>query len=293
MKNPLLKSSSILKSDSILLVAAVIWGFGFVAQKEGMNHVGPYTFNALRFAMGAIVVLLVALIKDRKKLSKITKKDLSKGLLAGLILFLASTFQQVGLIYTTAGSGGFISGIYVVIVPALGFLMWKQKIGKLSILGVILAIVGLYFLSINSEIQIKHGDLLILVSAFLWAYYVLLIGRFAPKMSAFVLAMIQFSFCSFFSFIMVFLRETLFITSIVSSSYSLLYSGILSVGIAFTLQTVGQKKSPPTHAAIIMSFEALFAVIGGWLILSEPITVRILIGCTFMLCGMFLSQSRK
>ena len=288
----ILRSPTILKSDSILLLAAIIWGFGFVAQKEGMSHLGPYTFNAFRFALGTVVVVLVALIKDRKKLFNITKKDISKGFLSGLILFLASTFQQTGLVYTTAGNAGFVTGIYVVLVPALGFLMWRQKVSKLSILGSVLAIIGLYLLSINSGMQIQYGDLLVLVSAFFWAYHVLLISRYAPKMSAYVLATVQFFFCAVFSLIMVFFRETPDIQSLVSSSYSLLYGGIFSVGIAFTLQLVGQKKSPPTHAAIIMSLESLFAVIGGWLILSENITARILIGCAFMLCGMFMSHTR-
>jgi len=293
MKSPkIFHSSSILRSDSILLLAAIIWGFGFVAQKKGMDHVGPYTFNAFRFALGTVFVLLISLIKDRKRLFKITRKDVSKGFIAGLILFLASTFQQTGLVYTTAGNAGFITGIYVVLVPALGFLMWKQKVSRLSILGSVLAMVGLYLLSINSGLQIQYGDLLVLVSAFFWAYHVLLVSRFAPKMSAYVLAMIQFFFCSIFSLIMVFFRESPNIPSLISSSYPLLYGGIFSVGIAFTLQLVGQKKSPPTHAAIIMSLESLFAVIGGWLILSETITARILIGCAFMLCGMFMSQTR-
>lgn len=283
---------SVIKSDLILTLAAVIWGFGFVAQKEGMDHVGPFVFNALRFAIGAAVVLLIALIKDRKKLYKITKKDISIGLLTGFVLFLASSFQQSGLVYTTAGNAGFITGIYVILVPALGFLFWKQKTGKLSIFGALLAIVGLYLLSINSQINIKYGDLLVLMSAFFWAYHVILISKFSPKMSVFVLATLQFSFCSIFSLIISLLRESTNISSILSSSYSILYGGLFSVGVAFTLQLIGQKKAPPTHAAIIMSTEALFAVIGGWLILSEPITARILTGCAFMLCGMFLSQVR-
>ncbi|MEI6092096.1 MAG: DMT family transporter [bacterium] len=283
---------SVIKSDMILVLAAVIWGFGFVAQKEGMEHIGPFAFNALRFALGALVVLCIALIKDRKKIAKITRTDLSKGILTGFILFLASSFQQAGLVYTTAGNAGFITGIYVVLVPALGFLFWKQKTGKLLLIGTFLATVGLYLLNINSEINIKYGDLLVLVSAFFWAYHVILIGKFAPKMSAFVLAMLQFSFCSIFSLVLSFLRETTTINSITSSSYSILYGGLFSVGIAFTLQAIGQKKAPPAHAAIIMSLEALFAVIGGCLVLSEVITTRILIGCAFMLCGMFLSQVR-
>jgi drug/metabolite transporter (DMT)-like permease len=284
--------SSILRSDSILLLAAVIWGFGFVAQKEGMDHIGPYAFNAFRFAIGAIVVLLITVIRDRKKLTGISKNDVLKGCLTGFVLFLASTTQQAGLVYTTAGNAGFITGLYVVLVPALSFIMWKQRTSKLSILGAVLATAGLYLLSINYEIKIKYGDLLILVSAFFWAYHVLFLGRFAPKMSAFVLALIQFSFCSLLSFIMVIFKESPDVSSLVSCSYSLLYSGVLSVGVAFTLQTIGQKKSPPAHAAIIMSLESLFAVLGGWLMLSETMTARILIGCAFMLCGMFLSQVR-
>jgi drug/metabolite transporter (DMT)-like permease len=257
-----------------------------------MSHLGPFTFNALRFALGTLVVLCIAFIKDRKKLYKITKKDISTGLLTGFVLFLASSFQQAGLVYTTAGNAGFITGIYVILVPALGFLFWKQKTGKLSILGAVLATTGLYLLSINSQIDIKYGDLLVLVSAFFWAYHVILVSKFAPKMSVFILAMLQFSFCTIFSLALSLLRESTNINSIVSSSYSILYGGLFSVGIAFTLQLLGQKKAPPTHAAIIMSLESLFAVIGGWLILSEIITARILIGCAFMLCGMLLSQVR-
>jgi drug/metabolite transporter (DMT)-like permease len=287
------KRKNIINSDSLLILAAIIWGFGFVAQKDGANYLGPYAFNGIRFLLGAIFVFIIASIKDFGFIKKIKKKELIKGAALGFVLFLGISFQQTGLMYTTASNGGFITGLYVIMVPALGFLMWRKKTGIWSIFGSILATIGLYFLSFDSDHQTGYGDILILVSTFFWAYHVLLISKFVTKIDPVKIAFIQFVFCSLFSFIAMLFKETIDINMINNSYYSLLYTGVLSSGVAFTLQIVGQKKAHPTHASIIMSLECVFAAVGAWLILGEILSIKAIIGCTVMLSGMVVSQIKS
>ncbi len=289
-------NSQLLKSNFLLVLTAMIWGFAFVAQRAGMEYVGPFTFNGIRFALGAFSLLPLVLIHRRRKigyqhvLPEITGKMMTiGGIVAGLALFLGSSFQQVGIVYTTAGKAGFITGLYVIIVPIIG-IFWKQRIGAGNWFAALLAIAGLYLLSIHGTFKIAIGDLLVFISAFFWAAHVHVIGWFSAKMDSLELAFLQFTACSVFSLLVAILWESFVIESILQAAIPILYAGLFSVGVAYTLQVVGQKHAPPANAAIILSLESVFAVLGGWLLLSEGLSLRGIFGCILMLGGMILSQ---
>ena len=284
-----------MKSNILLFITAIIWGFAFVAQRAGMEFVGPYTFNAIRFALGALSLIpLMILIKKSKfddKRNETFKNNyfIYGGIVAGIILFLGSTFQQTGVVYTTAGKAGFITGLYVIFVPLFGIFL-KNKTSAVTWIGAIIAVSGLYLLSVTESFSMSLGDLLVLVSGFFWAIHVLLIGKISPKTDPIKLAFLQFIICSLLSLIAALISETSTINNIYDASIPILYAGIGSVGIAYTLQIVAQREANPANAAIIMSLEAVFAVLGGWLVLNETIPVRGLIGCALMLTGMIVSQ---
>ncbi|MCP4549871.1 MAG: DMT family transporter [bacterium] len=293
------------KSNSMLLLAAAIWGFAFVAQRIGMDFMGPFAFNAIRFTMGALVLLPFMLRRHRRvrlgsdpengrapTLIAGLKRALPGGLLAGLILFGGSSCQQMGIVYTSAGKAGFITGLYVIIVPLLG-LIWRQRAGRGTWLGAILATVGLYLLSVPETGGISFGDLLVLAGAFFWAGHVQLIDHLSDRIAPLHLAFIQFVTNSLLSLIASLLFETTTMAAISGAALPLLYSGFLSVGCAYTMQVIAQRDAHPAHAAIILSLESVFALIGGWVVLSERLGLRGLTGCALMFGGMLLSQLVK
>ncbi len=287
----------------MLLVTAAIWGFAFVAQRVGMDYVGPFTFNASRFFLGAISLLPLLLLIKPEPLQAGRDQQVSDqqggykkrmplwlgGFLAGLLLFMGSTFQQVGLQYTTAGNAGFITGLYIILVPIIA-LLWGQKTGKHTWFGALLAVLGLYMLSVTDDFSLAYGDLLQLIGAVFWAGHVLLIGWLSPRMDALRLSIVQFFTCGIISLIAAFTTETPEIGSIIEAWQPIAYAGLLSVGVAYTLQVFAQKEAPASHAAIILSLEAVFAVIGGYLFLNELLTMKGLMGCGLMLAGMLVSQ---
>jgi drug/metabolite transporter (DMT)-like permease len=285
------------RGEAYLLLAAAIWGFAFVAQRLGMQHVGPFTFNAVRFALGALAVLPLAPLWERSRLAATAPPEVRLprrtfwlgGVLVGLALFGGSSFQQVGIVTTTAGKAGFITGLYVVIVPVLGQLLGRRS-AVATWAGALLAVAGLYLLSVRGALHIERGDLLVLVGAFFWASHVQLIAWLSPGSNPFGLAALQFAICSLLSLAVALLVETLDAGRILAAAVPILYAGLLSAGVAYTLQVVAQRRAHPSHAAIILSLEAVFAVLGGRLILSESLTPRGLIGCGLMLAGMILSQ---
>jgi drug/metabolite transporter (DMT)-like permease len=293
-------------SSTLLLLAAAIWGFAFVAQRAGMEHVGPFTFNAVRFALGGLALLPIVLIRRRetdligsKRPFVSRQRVLFGGLVAGAALFFGASLQQIGIIFTTAGKAGFITGLYVIIVPIIG-LLWRQRTGVQTWLGAMLAMVGLYLLSMSGGMRMAEGDLLVLLGAFMWAGHVHLIGWLSPKNDPLQLACCQFLVCSGLSLIAVLFFETVFspveffitITSggLRQAAIPILYAGLLSTGVAYTLQVVAQRRAHPSHAAILLSLEAVFAAVGGWLMLGELFSLRELFGCLLMLAGMLLSQ---
>jgi len=284
-----------MKSNLLLLLAAFIWGFAFVAQRAGMEFLGPFTFNAARFTLGSLSLIPFLIVSKKKKFEKETilplndKKLLYGGLAAGILLFLGATFQQTGLVYTNAGKGGFITGFYIILVPILGLFV-KQKTALSTWIGALVAIVGLYFLGVDSKLDINPGDVLVFIGTFFWAIQILVIGYYSAKVDSFQLAFSQFVVCAILSFVVAIFTESIALQNILSAFLPILYAGFFSVGIAFTIQVVAQREAHPANAAIIMSLEAVFAVLGGWLILNESIPLRGLFGCLLMLIGMILSQ---
>jgi len=296
MKSNEKMKSVTLKSDALLLTTAIIWGFAFVAQRVGMDYVGPFTFNGIRFALGSLSLLpLMAMSREqRTAANKILpppglKTILLGGGALGLALFSGASLQQIGLVYTTAGKAGFITGLYVIIVPLLG-LFWRQRPKIGTWIGAVMAAIGLYFLSVTEKFTIEPGDLLVLIGAFFWAAHVLIIGWLSPRINPIKLAFSQYVACSILSLITASVVEDITMRSIYQAAIPILYGGLLSVGIAYTLQVVAQRDAHPAHAAILLSLEAVFAAIGGWLILGEIISARGLLGCGLMLAGMLLSQ---
>ncbi len=289
-------STQIIKTDALLLFTAIIWGFAFVAQRLGMDHVGPFTFNGIRFALGGLVLIpfvvrnnMVSNNSDKKKHHLATRNLITGGVFVGLALFAGASFQQVGLVYTTAGNAGFITGLYVVIVPMLGLIV-KQRTNSGTWLGALVAACGLYFLCITAKFTIAHGDFLELAGAIFWATQILIIGWLSPRMDPIKLAAVQYMTCSILSLVTAFLFEAITMIGIYRAALPILYGGVLSVGVAYTLQVVAQRNAHPAHAAILLSLEAVFAVLGGWLVLGEILTPRGILGCGLMLTGMLMSQ---
>lgn len=280
-----------LKSDLLFLLSATIWGFAFVAQRMGMDHVGPFTFNGIRFLLGALVLVpFMANGRGRRPSAPEDSKRLFLyGSLAGLAIFAGASFQQVGLVTTTAGKAGFITGLYVVIVPIMG-LLWGQRTHAGTWGGALLAAVGMYLLSINEDFTIAFGDLLELIGAVLWAVHIHLIGWLSPRTDSLRLAFVQFMVCAMASLITAVAVETADMADIAAAALPIFYGGALSVGVAYTLQVVAQRHAHPAHAAILLSLEAVFAAVGGWLILGEAMSGRAIAGCLLMFVGMLVSQ---
>lgn len=284
-----------LKSNLLLLLTAAIWGLAFVAQRIGAQYVGSFTFNGVRFALGSLSLIPLLLFSVKKSESKTnfnSSKVLSAGIIAGSALFMGSSFQQLGLVETSAGKAAFITGLYLVIVPLLGILL-KQRIQISTWVGVVVATVGLYFLSVTESFSIGRGDLLELIGAFFWAGHILLIDYFIKKNDPLQLCLIQFLTCSILSMVVAFFTESITASGLWQAIIPILYGGIFSVGIAYTLQAIGQKHAKPSHAAIILSLEAVFASLGGLIILHENLGLRGYVGCLLMLIGMLLSQVKN
>ena len=280
------------QANLILLITALIWGFGFVAQRMGMDHLGPYAFNVCRFLVGALS-LLPLIFFLRKKDSGSTEFNPSFwkfSILAGFALFGGATLQQVGIQYTTVGKAGFITGLYVVIVPILGLYL-HQKIGRWTVIGCVLAVLGLYFLSIKQDFCMGCGETLVLIGAFFWAVHVQVIGAANKRnLNPIKLALVQYLVCAALNLLLSLVFETFHLDQVILASGAILYAGIVSVGIAFTLQVIAQKKVDPSQAAIILNLEAVFAVLAGWLFFTEVLTTKEWLGCGLMFLGMILSQ---
>ncbi len=278
-----------------LLLASAIWGFAFVAQRAGMEHVGPFTFNSVRFLLGSLSLVPFLLMRGPRESAPepSSRRSVVWGLtLAGLVLFVAASLQQVGIVYTTAGKAGFITGLYVVIVPLLGLLR-RQRIGRAVWVGAAFAVGGLYLLSVTNGFGIGLGDGLVLASAFGWAVHVHVIGWLAGRIRTLLVASIQFAVCGALSLVVALFAEDISLADLLRAGIPILYAGLLSTGVAYTLQVVGQRRVDPVRTGIILSLEGAFALLGGWLFLSELMTARMLAGCGLMLVGMIAAQVRK
>jgi len=284
-----------------------------------MEHVGPFFFNAVRFSLGALSLLPWILIRrpawswrasgvimvgPRSSPLPGPGSSPSGGppaerpfrlgvtpavLLLGTVLFLGATMQQIGLVFTTAGKAGFITGLYVIFVPLLG-LFWRHRPGTGAWVGAVLSVAGLYLLSVREGFSLAPGDAYVVMGAFIWAVHVLLIGWLVTWLEPLVLAALQFAVCALLSWIAAVVLEEMSLAALLSVAVPVLYGGLVSVGIAYTLQVVAQRHAKPAHAAILMSLESAFAALGGWLILRESLDGRELTGCALMLSGALLAQ---
>lgn len=281
-----------LLADGAILIACVIWGTTFVYQRIAMNHMGPLAFNGIRWLVGFVAVALFAWILRRRPPiigSPDRKSLLGGGLFCGIALAFATSLQQIGLQYTTAGNAGFVTGLYVVFVPVFGLFRGRRApLGTWA--GCALTIVGLYFLSVSVDLEVNRGDVWVLGSAVCWALQILLIETFARRVEVLDLAAVEFAVCGVLCSFVAFLFEEVTASGAWAAAWSLLFAGVLSSGVAFTLQVVAQRYSPSAHASIIMSTEGVFAALAGWLMLSEVLQGRAIMGCVIMLTGVVLSQ---
>jgi drug/metabolite transporter (DMT)-like permease len=279
-----------MKSRALLLITAIIWGFAFVAQRKGMEFVPPFTFNAVRFAIGCLSLIPVWLWNRKATSTTANRKTiLLSGVAAGLVLFIATSLQQIGVVYTAAGKAGFITALYILLVPLMGLAL-GHRTGAWTWLGAMIGISGLYLLTVTEALTIEYGDLLVLIGAFFWAAHVHLVNKYSALVGAIRFSLMQFAICAFASLVAALLFETLRIDGLIDGAVPILYTGIFSVGVAYTFQVIGQRETPPSQAAIILSLETVFAVLGGWLLLSETLPLRGWIGCALMLMGMIVSQ---
>ena len=284
-----------LRSSLLLLLGAVIWGSAFVAQSVGMDYIGPFTFNAVRSLIGTVSLLPLILILDRRKKksgsSPAKRKEYIKAcLVCGLVLFGATMCQQIGLQYTTVGKAGFITAMYIVLVPVLGVFLGRRPALRIWFC-VLLACVGLYFLCINEGFSIEKGDLMMLGAAVLFAFQILAIAHFAPKVDSLKLSAGQFFVSGVVSLIIMFIIETPKIPQILAAWLPLLYAGVLSSGVAYTLQIIGEKDADPAIASLAMSMESVFSVLAGWVILGQVLSPREWIGCGLVFSAILISHT--
>lgn len=282
------------RADALLLVTAMIWGLAFTAQRSGMAVIGPFAFSAARFALGGLALLpfLIASRRRPARLPENAPRGLRKAgplLLIGLVLFVAANLQQVGLVYTTAANAGFVTSLYVVLVPIVGIFLGKRT-GARTWAGAILAVVGLYVLSVGGDFSVNPGDLFVLGSALVYTAHILLINHYAERIPPLEISLAQIAVCAVLSLAAALLWEQDPFAGIVPAAIPILYGGLFSIAVAYTLQIVAQKTAHPARASIIMSMEALFAGVGGVLILGEALTPRLAAGGALMLAGVVFSQ---
>lgn len=284
-----------IKGSAMLLFATLIWGCAFVAQSVGMDHLGPMSFQAIRSALAVLALLPVIRIMDRDPKAYIPRwkdRDLWKtGILCGLALFVAQSLQQVGLIYTEPGKAGFITAMYIVMVPVLGLFLGRKCGGRVW-LSVALAVAGLYLLSCVGVTDINIGDILILGSAAAFAVQIVLIDSLAQTMDGVRLNCVQFVVVTVLSALAAVITEEPTWQGVIDCALPLLYTGVLSSGVAFTLQILGQQLLPPEPASLIMSLESVFAVLAGWVLLNQTLSPTELLGCVLVFIGVILSQTK-
>ncbi len=296
--------AGILYADFLLLLTAAIWGFAFVAQRVGMEDIGPFAFNAVRYAIGALILL--PLIRHRKRKSKESVQPSLAGatntktglwarilpfLVAGGAMFIGASLQQLGIVTTTAGNAAFITSLYVVIVPLIATLFGRKTSLK-DYIAALIAVFGLYIITVGfgSGFSIAPGDLLVLAGSLFWAIHILVIAKFAATVDPVELSAGQFAVCGLLSFIAAILFEPTPFAGTFKALVPLLYGGLFSCGVAFTLQIVAQRRAPPAHASILLAMEGLFGAIGGVLLLGESASLRLFAGGALMLGAAILSQ---
>ncbi len=295
-------------SAAELLLTAFIWGVAFVAQSVGMNYIGPFTFNCVRSLIGGLVLipLIFILKKVNKEKEEITvlafgkealrqekglyrKNTILGGICCGFFLAVASSFQQFGIMHTTVGKAGFITALYIVIVPVLGIFL-KKKVRPVVWISSFIAIAGFYMLSISGQVSINKGDILVLVCAILFSLHILVIDYFSPRGDSVAISCIQFLTSGVLCGIGMFAFEQPQMSQILDAYVPVLYAGVMSCGVAYTLQIVGQKNMDPSVASLILSLESVFSALAGWLILKQKLSPKELVGCVLVFAAVLLAQ---
>ncbi len=279
------------KNALLLLLTAFIWGTAFVAQSVGMDHLGPFAFNGIRSMIGGIALLpCIWVIRRAAPDAGSDRKQLfTGGICCGTLLFAATSLQQIGIQYTTAGKAGFITAFYIVMVPVFGIFL-KKKTGWKVWTAVVIALAGLYFLCITEEFRVGEGDWLIFLCALIFSVHILVVDHFAPKVNGIQMSCIQFFVAGLLSVVPMLAFEDTTFSGIAMEWAPLLYAGVLSCGVAYTLQIVGQKGMNPAIASLIMSLESSFSVLAGWVVLGENLSVREAAGCLLMFAAIILAQ---
>lgn len=277
----------------LLLITAIIWGSAFVAQITGMDVLGPFTFSATRSLIATIFLgFLVMFLKD--EMNTKTSDLIKGGLACGVFIFIASSLQQFGLLFTTAGKASFITTLYILIVPILALLIMKNKISLATWIAIILGAIGLYLLAIpnGASFSINKGDFVVFIGAFFWAVHILVIDYFTKKVNPVKLSFMQFAVMTILSAIvaMLFERETATLSNIMLSWKSIAYAGFFSSGIAYTLQMVGQKYTNPVLASLILSLESVFGALSGYLFLNEILSTKEFLGCVIVFVAIIIAQ---
>ncbi len=285
------------KGNLMLLITAFIWGTAFVAQSEGMNYVGPFTYCASRNILGALVLIPVIFLfrygkfRDKSDTEQVSVKETIKGgIICGVILCVAGALQQIGISMTTAGKAGFISAIYIIAVPIAEFFIFRKKSVFVWICALV-AFAGLYLLCVNEGLAVNQGDLIVLYSAFCFTAHIMVIDHFNSKgADGIVMSCIQFFTAAIFMTAAMFIFEQPSMSNILDAKYTILYAGVMSSGAAFTMQILGQRNTDPTSASLIMSLESVFAALSGWLLLNEMMTVKEFSGCVLVFAAVILAQ---
>lgn len=286
------------KSDLTLLFVAAVWGSGFVAQRLATNQLSAFYFNGGRFLVGALIIFLVMRLSSHSSIPTIetgssTRRDLPWMVTAGVLLFIASGLQQAGLATTTIGNASFITGLYVVLVPLLLLVIWRQPVSWLSWVAVMLAACGVGLLSMQGEFRLSSGDALELIGAFVWAMHVILVGWLARRgVNVLEFSVIQFTICGLLNMAVALGLTPQDAPNLLTSWQVVLYSAILPIAVGFTLQIFGQKHAPPVDAAIILSMEAVFGTLFGFVFMQESLVTQQLFGCALVLAAMILAQLR-
>lgn len=281
----------------MLLITSLIWGTAFVAQSEGMNYVEPFTYNAMRTLLGGVVLIPVIILfrfldkrNGKEKASCSLKNTVIGGICCGIVLFIASSFQQSGIAQTTAGKAGFVTALYIVIVPLIGIFLHKKMPLRMWLF-IAIALAGFWLLCIKQDIGISSGDLLVFFGAIFFAVHITVIDYFNEKNTDGVLmSCIQFFTAGLLMLICMFIFEKPTIPNIVGAGGTILYAGIMSCGVAYTLQILGQKHTNPTLATMLMSLESVFAALSGWLILGEKLGIKEFFGCVLIFSAVILAQ---
>jgi drug/metabolite transporter (DMT)-like permease len=282
----------------LLFITAFIWGSAFVAQKEGMAYLGPFTFMGIRMFVGSAALIPVIFLLRKKKFvsnERIPQTEegnsdqtLNGGFTCGVVMFLALSFQQIGLLYTTAGKAGFITAMYIIIVPLIG-LFWKKRVSKTIWMCILIAMVGIYLLCMDSDFAVNKGDFLMLLSALGFAVHIIAIDHFSPKANPVKMSSIQFFVCGLLCTPMI-IMESPELSNILLSSFPIFYTGVISCAIAYTLQVVAQRNTAPAVAALILSFESVFAVLAGFAMLNEILAAKEIMGCMLMFAAIVTAQ---